>query len=415
MHESEPAGQTAVGPAEARSGAQEASVSGQLRAAILNLDNIDLQRRCHRCAREIGASHRSRLQELSFVLAQAHELPVDQLAQVVGHAGGQLGDRAAQAPAGGWLDQIAPAHQVIDHGHRKQCIALGAVVDKARQLVRKRWGAPEFAHPLGGPTTVVVGLGALIPGQLCRGLKAPAQVVGQCRRGQPLKRQDAGLAAQAQVLGQAEQGVVPGLDLTRAQAGNDHQSCRVTPARQVGHHVQAGAVAPVQVFEPQHDGPFAGQRLQRLCQLAQHALCGGVGRRPTQCGRIGGVGQPGQLHQPGRGVAFKRLAQVVGADLPGQLLQRLQDRQVGLTRAVLIDATALDRPQLAGLGMAGHEGLDQRRLANPGLATDEYQLAPASAGRTKGVVQLLQFGLATHQPAAWQPMLRLPALQQRLA
>src|SRR5262249_5433479 len=86
------------------------------------------------------------------------------------------------------------------------------------------------------------------------------------------------------------------------------------------------------------------------------------------------------LRQPGRREGFQVARELVGADLAAQPLHGLEDRQIGLAVAVELYALGMGDRGAHRRGRRGEEDLDQRALADAGLAGDEYGLPGAIAG-----------------------------------
>ena len=86
--------------------------------------------------------------------------------------------------------------------------------------------------------------------------------------------------------------------------------------------------------------------------------------------------------------------------LPTKSSECLEQGQIGLTRAVVLDAATLPNPNVDGARRAGEEGFDNRGLPNPGLPGDEYNL-PLSAHRpVEARAQFAQLALATDHERA---------------
>ena len=302
-----------------------------------------------------------------------------QLAQAFGQVARQVSKADLQPPAACFgtgfstgFEQAAP-HQVVDEGDDEQRIAFGAAVHERCQRLGR--GVGELAE-------------------------APPQQRSDGGHIEQPERQLARLVALRQVRCQAVQRRLAVPRIGGPEAGHDQQTCRLRATGDERQRGQRRRVAPVQIFQPQHQRSLRGQHLKGLGDLAQHALRGAQRAGLRLCLRQRRPGQPRQLRQPAGRIAGQQLAQRAGTDLRGQVLQGFQQRQEGLAGAVLLDAAALRRPQLAGAGLPLEEGRDQGRLADASLASDEHQLAPAAAGRSERCVEESEFALAREQ-AFW--------------
>jgi hypothetical protein len=83
---------------------------------------------------------------------------------------------------------------------------------------------------------------------------------------------------------------------------------------------------------------LGGKALERLLQLAHHTGTGGRGEGSLQLVMLTSRDGPRQLQQPGRRMRAQHVDRAGGA--AHQLLQRLEQRHVGLGRAVGVDALA---------------------------------------------------------------------------
>jgi hypothetical protein len=85
-----------------------------------------------------------------------------------------------------------------------------------------------------------------------------------------------------------------------------------------------------------------------------------------------------------------------------QCRQSGQHRQVGLASTIVLDALAArdGEPRSRVARQIAERGVDQRRLANPGLAGDESDLPPAAGCRAQPVGDLTALARAT---SLWWP------------
>lgn len=189
------------------------------------------------------------------------------------------------------------------------------------------FGAP--AHPLREPLERHGGRDAGTPG---------GQIVGHRRFAEGAQRQLRTLPVHLQFLLEPFQRMPPHDQLHRPIGADHQQARRLPPPRQGGEQVQGGIIAPVQVLQHQHQGGLRGHRFQRLRHLPQHPLrrC----RHPLalQLGLLGRAEQPGQLPEPGRGIAAQQRDESFALRGPAEPAQRFQHRQVSFPGAVMLHA-----------------------------------------------------------------------------
>src|SRR5205085_12304266 len=96
--------------------------------------------------------------------------------------------------------------------------------------------------------------------------------------------------------------------------------------------------------------------------------------------------EPRHLREPHRRLSGKDRNEGVSARAAAKAPECLENRQVRLAGAAMLDALAA-----YGCGVPGkacEEALDDRRLADPRLARDERQSAPAGQGLVKQPLQM---------------------------
>jgi hypothetical protein len=129
----------------------------------------------------------------------------------------------------------------------------------------------------------------------------------------------------------------------------------------------------VQVFEHEHDRRHDADRLERLEHLAEHALVRGAGKTALHRFELVVLDQPRHLGKPRRRLLGEQAHEPLRAGLAGEPSERFQHGQVRLACAAMFDAlTARNQERALALG-GGEETLDDRGLADPGLARDEHQ------------------------------------------
>ena len=185
------------------------------------------------------------------------------------------------------------------------------------------------------------------------------------------------------------------------------QTRRFPPTRQDGQQVQGGGVAPVQVFEHQHQRLLGGQPLQGLGELPEHPFP----RRPASAApqrlQVSGRDQARHLHQPGRRLLPQERHPPLPAGAPTHASQRLQHRQIRFPHPVVLHALPVPDPQGPLGAKLPHKGIHQRGLAQARLARDEDHLADAMARLGEPAVETGQFLLPPDRrdrtaPCGWR-------------
>ena len=114
--------------------------------------------------------------------------------------------------------------------------------------------------------------------------------------------------------------------------------------------------------------------------------------------RVRGRVKRGHPRQPARGDGAQRGEQPVAGRSVAQPLQGLQGRHVGLPLAVLLHALAIsDQDAVGRRPQRVQEGLDDRGLADAGLALHEHHLALAGGRGLEDGPERCELGVAPHQ------------------
>ena len=239
----------------------------------------------------------------------------------------------------------------------------------------------------------------------------PAQPSGHIRRhvrgGQELEPQLAPLAPPTQLLGHAAQGMPPEQHVHGTIRPQHQQPRRLGPLRQVGEGLDRRVIAPLQVFQEQHQRPVGRQRLQRLGELAQHPGRRHAVQAAVEPLQLRLAHQAGELRQPHRRIPSQHGADLVPRGPVPQPPQRFHEGQIRLPLPIVLDALPPCRPPLMPGGQACQEHLDHRRLPHSRFPTDEDELTGAVGRALKPPLQGLDFALAPHQGAGrqrWGPL-----------
>jgi hypothetical protein len=131
----------------------------------------------------------------------------------------------------------------------------------------------------------------------------------------------------------------------------------------------------VQVFERDDERCVAAEHVERVGELAQHALAALCRDAPAQPLRRGDVDHARHLQQPARRPALQRSYDVAPVVVPAERAQQLEHREIRLGGSNELDALAggdarePSAPHLVG------EAFEQHGLADAGFAGDEDRLA----------------------------------------
>ena len=185
--------------------------------------------------------------------------------------------------------------------------------------------------------------------------------------------------------------------IRRPVRSQDQQTRRVPTPGQHAQQIDRGRVAPVQVFQYQHERRVTRHRLERLHQLPQHSLSRRALRAPLYRLHVVVRQQPRQLRQPCRRMLPEDLNQRFAPHPSPQTPERLEHRQVGLARAVLLHALAAADTERAALADLRQQRLHQRRLADPRLPCHEHQLPLPVERLIQPIPQPPQLRVSTHQ------------------
>ncbi|PYQ18054.1 MAG: hypothetical protein DMF81_26100 [Acidobacteria bacterium] len=149
----------------------------------------------------------------------------------------------------------------------------------------------------------------------------------------------------------------------------------------------------MQVLEPQDHRRLGRERLDGLGQLAEHALVRGRLRPALERPQLAGADQGRHLDQPRRRVLREGPNDGVTVRFSAEPGERIEDRQVGFSRTVVVDALAPTDPDRGGGRDLAQERLHHGRLADSRLAGDEDDLPLALPGRGEPPVELLDLQL----------------------
>ena len=114
--------------------------------------------------------------------------------------------------------------------------------------------------------------------------------------------------------------------------------------------------------------------------------------------QVGGTNQARHLHQPGWGLLPQERHQLLTTGAPAEATQRLQHRQIGLHRPVVLHALPAPDPRGTIVAKLHHKGLHQGGLAQTHFTRDKDYLADTTARSGEPGVETCQFHLS---PDRW--------------
>ena len=323
-----------VGEAEASLGPQldKRAAVGQRQAARRDLGVRALERRGQRRDGELAAGDARGLEQLDLRGRELHQAVLDRRAQALGQAARESAEVGA-----GEQPLAEPMVEQVAHEQRVAAAALAQQQGQPRRRVADALGKPLRDR-------------GLVERPECQRVAQPAQ------RELVHERVERSLA--------------------RAPGAHHEQARRLCAACERDERIERRRVAPMHVFEHEHDGLGRGELLEQLEQLAQHPVARRAASALVQPLELARLDEPGHLDRPRRRPADEQLDDLAASRAVGQPAERVEQRQVGLALAVALETLAA-RYQPAGLA---EERLDQRGLADAGLAGDEDD-APAPGGR----------------------------------
>ena len=348
VHEGEPARGVPVGEQRCAAALDELLPPAQVIAAHLDVGRRLVQCRGHRGDGEVRAGDAGGLHELLIARLEAIELGLDQLPDGVGNPDLDGVEGRRQLPAVLVRRDQPLGDQVVDRVHHEERVAAGALVDERAERRRKTVGGKTLGEVLRHEP-----LGEVFERQLLALLPGDELLLDRLER-------------------------VAAHDQFRGPIGPDqHQVSGAAAAGDVGDQVERREVAPVQVFQHEHQRRPRGQRIQGLAHLAEHALARRAAGVAGEALAIGRRHQRRQLHQPHRRVQPQDLDR--RGVVPAQLPDRVEDRQIRFAHPVLGQALPAAEPAVRLAGHRARERLQQRRLADAGLSRHEHHLALAAA------------------------------------
>ena len=182
-----------------------------------------------------------------------------------------------------------------------------------------------------------------------------------------------------------------------AIGAEQEEARRIGTTRDIRQPRQRRHIAPVEVFQHQHERALGGEDIQGFGQLAQHAGLGGLTRGPLEALPCGRRHQPQHLDEPARSVLPQHRHKPLPFGSPAETSQRLQNGQIGFPRPIVVQALAVPHPDVLGSRHLGHKRVDQGGLADAGLPRDDRHLPRTLAGHGPPLCELGQGCVAPHK------------------
>ena len=176
--------------------------------------------------------------------------------------------------------------------------------------------------------------------------------------------------------------MIRGDHLGEPEARKPHEAAAAAPAREVIDELDRRAIAPMQVLRHQQQRTALGVTVQEFAHFAEHPFQVDADKLSQQGFALFRGTEPGQLQQPGRrDGAQQRWYFCINAT---QLREGFENRMVRLAASVVLHAMAT---RASNVAEPGNKAIDQRSLANPGLAGDPEYDALATPHAVPGAAQ----------------------------
>lgn len=167
---------------------------------------------------------------------------------------------------------------------------------------------------------------------------------------------------------------VPLRELRGTAGGNNENARGLAPSSERGQQIRRRGVGPVHVFEHEHQRLFGGDEVERFGELAKHAgLVRPVGAERQRL-EVLVVDETRHLREPRRRVPREQLDPMPAVRSAAQRTECLEDRQVRLRRAKMLDARAACDERSARRCRLGQKRIDDCRLSDPRVSRDEDHL-----------------------------------------
>ena len=161
--------------------------------------------------------------------------------------------------------------------------------------------------------------------------------------------------------------------------------------------VKRRGIAPVNVLEPEHQGYVRRDRFDRKRKFAHHALA----RLPSprlQRAAFGARPQRRHLRKPTRRLAREDRLHGQPVRRAGKPCQCLDQWQIRLANAMMLEALAERDPDAVSAPQSLYKGVEERALADAGVAGHEHHLAAARAHCVEGTRKFGQLGVPPDHP-----------------
>jgi hypothetical protein len=201
-------------------------------------------------------------------------------------------------------------------------------------------------------------------------------------------------------------------DVGRTVGGEQEEPNGLVSPREVRDQVERRVIAPLQIVEPEHETARGTHRLERLCHLAEHAASGRCTEFLLEKRELATSHQGRHLDEPVGRIAAEDRRELVTPRGTAQATERLEHREIGFARTVMLQAVSAADKKLGINGCLLDEGIGERSLADSCLTGEKHDLPLASLRCRE---QLLESGELGRAPDHTTPLRRDQGLRLRRA
>src|SRR5262245_60400898 len=137
-------------------------------------------------------------------------------------------------------------------------------------------------------------------------------------------------------------------EFCRAIGANKQESCAFPSSCEIGNKIQGGIIAPMQVFEHQHQRFLSAERFQCFSNFPQHTSPGSLLSLLLKRRQISSADERRHLYEPSRSIATQHINNVLAPGGTAQPPERVQHGKIGFTRAILLQALPAPDPEMPG-------------------------------------------------------------------
>ena len=321
--------------------------------ALVDRIRIEPERGRDGAGGKLAAGGASRLEDPLILVGQALDLPLDQMPQALRKDIAERLHWLPQSPGSLLLREDPLRHELIEQRGEKERISVGDL---------------EGRCPEGGWELVGGDGWELVGGETKR--EIPLHV----RLGERPESELARMTARQQTSPGRSERMPADDDVGRPVGAEEEEARWLFAHRERRKQVDRRRVAPLEIVEPENQRTLRGERLHGIAHLAQHPLAIRAGDASEKPLVLHLREERRHLGEPGRRVPTEDVENPIPAGTAAHRRQRLQDRQVGLSGSVLLDALPAGDAKLVAGGGGGEEVAGQRRLADSRLSGEEQDL-----------------------------------------